>query len=365
MKRASFVAPLPHRIRVGFTLVELLVVIAIIGVLVALLLPAVQMAREAARRSQCQNNVKQIGLAMHNFHDTYGVFPPGSDRIVTGPTNADARWMAGWATFILPYMEQQTVYDKLNPITKFYNPSSSVNTLPNVVVLNGFTAKFYICPSSPLPKLIQPEDSTGGLINIQAGNYVGIMGATTNALSATDPSGDNRVCDCSSSLAPNQVHHGGYLASNGVIVPGLRIRMASITDGTSNTIMVGEQSDWGEVPPGVGTSPPVPKSDMRATRRAGLWANLGVSRASYVPVAGASCSGNEGGSTVTVRHQIGTKKRNSHQDGMGRYAWNTPIQSAHPGGAMMLRCDGSVHFELNSIDRPVLNWLCIRDDGKN
>src|SRR3954447_15007821 len=105
--------PLRTRSRRGFTLIELLVVIAIIGVLIALLLPAVQAAREAARRAQCTNNLKQIALAMHNYHDTVGSFPPGG--ISGGDPNG---WWSGgwwpWTVFILPAMEQGTLYNAIN-----------------------------------------------------------------------------------------------------------------------------------------------------------------------------------------------------------------------------------------------------------
>ena len=102
-------------LRRGFTLIELLVVIAIIAILVALLLPAVQQAREAARRSQCKSNLKQIGIGLHNYYDTFSVLPPGFVHIHgTGNTNTDkGNW--GWGTFILPYMDQSALYEALSP----------------------------------------------------------------------------------------------------------------------------------------------------------------------------------------------------------------------------------------------------------
>src|SRR6478609_9647373 len=93
----------------GFTLVELLVVIAIIGVLVALLLPAVQAARESARRMQCTNQMKQLGLALHNFHDTNKIFPAALDELTTSPSTGNL-WKASWVPHILPYIEQQALF---------------------------------------------------------------------------------------------------------------------------------------------------------------------------------------------------------------------------------------------------------------
>ena len=101
--------------RPAFTLVELLVVIAIIAILIALLLPAVQMAREAARRAQCLNNTKQIGIALHNFHEVNGSFPTGGN----------SSGGAGWATYILPFMEYGSVFDQLHITERFYSPSDT------------------------------------------------------------------------------------------------------------------------------------------------------------------------------------------------------------------------------------------------
>jgi prepilin-type N-terminal cleavage/methylation domain-containing protein len=100
-----------YRHPAGFTLVELLVVIAIIGVLVALLLPAVQAAREAARRTQCTNQMKQLGLSLHNFHDVNGMFPPSEDDLVTSP-NPSSPWKASWVPRILPFIEQNAIYEQ-------------------------------------------------------------------------------------------------------------------------------------------------------------------------------------------------------------------------------------------------------------
>src|SRR5579864_3584529 len=99
------------RKRCAFTLIELLVVIAIIAILIGLLLPAVQKVREAASRTQCQNNLHQMGLAMHAYHDTYKVFPPAFSKTPTQPTN---HW--GWSVWILPYLEQGTLFKALNPL---------------------------------------------------------------------------------------------------------------------------------------------------------------------------------------------------------------------------------------------------------
>ena len=335
----------------GFTLIELLVVIAIIAILIALLVPAVQKVREAAARTQCQNNLKQIGLAMHNYHSLHKVFPAGAMQSPSFGTNCTG----SWAVAILPFVDQDPMYGRLDLTQQFYSVNPGT-VLANVDTLKGFAPKVFVCPSSPLPLLICPEDlnsppaATFWGKNILAGNYVGIMGACNGPNSATEPAtgvASARVID-QRPAAPIQLNFGGILATNGVLFHGSKIRTAHITDGTSNTMIVGEQGDWGS-DPGVGSPPtPRPQIEIRQPFRSGIW----------------SGSNFEGMSCVTVRYPINTKTRVNFQDGIARYGWNTPIQSAHSGGAFVARCDGGVAWLAAGTSFDVLKFLCVRDDEK-
>jgi prepilin-type N-terminal cleavage/methylation domain-containing protein len=159
--------------RSGFTLVELLVVIAIIGILVALLLPAIQAAREAARRTQCSNNAKQIGLALHNYHDTHQAFPAGAWNFsAAGVTNdsctapASGR-RAPWTVLILPYMEYQALYETADLEAQFVCSNTEPPTSgPNREVWNT-NVPTYQCPSFPTRAKNAPDNH---------GNYYGVMG---------------------------------------------------------------------------------------------------------------------------------------------------------------------------------------------
>src|SRR5579863_1826177 len=157
----------------GFTLIELLVVIAIIAILVSLLLPAVQQAREAARRTQCKNNLKQIGLALHNYHDALLVFPPGyvdknGDPNSTPDNDLGPGW--GWASFILPYLDQGNLYSQIN-----FNLGVGLgaNAQPSLVTLPVMQ-----CPSDTLPQPFPVYDSsfTTPIATVAYGNYVGCNG---------------------------------------------------------------------------------------------------------------------------------------------------------------------------------------------
>lgn len=248
--------------RHAFTLVELLVVIAIIGLLIGMLLPAVQAARETANRQQCQNNLKQIGLALQSYHDANRVFPSGyidynTNPLVTPDGDVGPGW--GWASLILPYMEQSSVSNQIN-----YNQrvGMGVNAAVSLVSLPVFQ-----CPSDPYREAIPIYDSTFStpIANVAHGNYVGCSGWIECFNGATG----NIVPGDWADDIPNGVYGPG---GRGVFWRNSRTRIADVIDGTTNTIMAGERSGnhspstWtGAVPGGrcpawMATVPPVPNS---------------------------------------------------------------------------------------------------------
>ncbi len=222
---------IPRRDRLGFTLIELLVVIAIIGILVALLLPAVQKVREAANRAQCSNNLKQIGLALLNYHNTHQVFPPGAQAPQPGWGSVGG---ATWAIYILPYIEQDALY-------KTYHFDKR-NTDPSQKTVQQALVKTYICPSDNTgPFGLEVPDSGYGAdakVLYRPSSYRGVEGKTLNQSSDQENKWfDSQITGESS----------GDKRFRGVLhVVGVNDlteeRLEDIYDGASNTMMVGEYS---------------------------------------------------------------------------------------------------------------------------
>lgn len=316
------------RFRSGFTLVELLVVIAIIGILIALLLPAVQAAREAARRSQCTNNLKQIGIALHNYHDTFKTFPLGSFNLREAWPSSGTNWRA----LILPFMEQSTVHDQLqfssNPAVHFMAGGAAGGAaLDGNKVLEDLVIDGYRCPSSVIAEL-------GGHNNNRAMNilYVGIQGC---APPVPGPDANRGTKDCSYGITSN----------NGMLPKNECTQFKDCQDGTSNTMIVAEQSG------------------MVATRNItanyyGGWYGTRHPRPMNDP---AGCGDLWGAGTTAVRYAPNTKVALTGASQM--YHNNTIINSEHPGGINILLTDGSCQFISETIQMVTLRQLACRYDG--
>ena len=350
------------RRRRAFTLIELLVVIAIIAILIALLVPAVQKVREAAARAQCQNNLKQIGLAAHNYLDkTRGMFPHNGGPNFAGPA---------WTVHLLPYLEAGNFYRtfKIPQGTNYFYGYMATPT-SNMVAQTDVVVPIYLCPTSQLPALITTDWNSGrpGNPKVFSGHYQGISGATTSGTDFKDPTGSGRnTTDCA-----GQCYWESYLAYNGVIVPYQRIgstvstrtKATDVKDGLSNTIMIGESSKkgpWGSA----GYCGQTVNPYMYASHRGwGYW--LGEVNGFQYWQSSPTCGGAQGPIT-SVRWPINRVLTPADTSGAGLGPWNANhgINSEHSGGANVLLSDGSVVFLNESTEWVVLQRLCIRDDGQ-
>lgn len=322
--------------RSGFTLVELLVVIAIIGVLIALLLPAVQQAREAARRMQCSNNLKQLGLALHNFESTHKVLPIGNIR--------DHNWKVD----ILPFIEQNTLYDQLDLSASNSQAFDGRYFVGNQILWDA-TVEGLHCPSSPFAKR-NPTIYSGIAPNwAEMHDYVGISGAY--------PDPQNRVEVCTQVDA---VQTGTY-CENGTFLMFDPNKLANLTDGTSNTFVVAEQS--GQVD-GVEKSANClggwsgyRTNTVRTDSGSTVWTeSTQLSDINYS--SGYTCG------TATFRYPINSAWRSGSPSGANAtYDVNTILNSYHPGGIEVLVGDGSVTFVAETANMEMLRRAFTADDG--
>lgn len=291
--------------RRGFSLVELLIVVGVIGVLIGLILPAIQQAREAAARLSCSNNLKQIGLALHSFHDAHGQFPPLPTRT---PPGSDPNAYLGWMALILPEMDQTNLYGvsvhacQLDPDTLHDPPHIGLATV----------VRAYVCPDDW--RLIAPLTDKFG-VRAAFTSYIGISGV---------------------------VPTGAKIGFDGIlgITPGCRL--TEITDGTSQTILVGER--------------PPPDS-----LQAGWWypdfnwycATLRGPNNGMTLGGGSACVESDG---CSVSVTFGPGRTDNRCDRL--HFW-----SMHPAGANFLFADGAVHF-LSYSAEPLIMALGSRDGGE-
>jgi prepilin-type N-terminal cleavage/methylation domain-containing protein/prepilin-type processing-associated H-X9-DG protein len=329
----------------GFTLIELLVVIAIIAILIGLLLPAVQKVREAAARMKCSNNLKQIGIALHSYHDVNGRLPPGGYMAYTLPNGTLKLddWSSDqgtWLVYILPYVEQDNLFKAINPRIAVKNSVGIAINAPNTSTL-WQTPALYRCPS---------DDYSDE--NVLTMNYVGSMGP--ECLGASDPCGYapfERYCNqplpTGWGYPASAVHGNDYNIVNlrGVFNRiGATFKFASVKDGLSNTIFVGEG---------------LPQQHDHLTNgpwgsgKAVVWAHFNGGAAHFSTIIPINYLSDAGDTWCSPPE---------------RYRGNWPVswgfKSNHTNGTNFLFGDGSVRFISQNIDHRTYQLLGCRNDGQ-
>jgi prepilin-type N-terminal cleavage/methylation domain-containing protein/prepilin-type processing-associated H-X9-DG protein len=307
----------------AFTVIELLVVIAIIAVLAGLLLPAVQAAREAARRVQCQNNLKQIGLALHRYHDVWQAFPPAYVARPATVVELGAGW--AWGTLVLPYLEQRSVYDAANFDLGFGEVSAPLVGLFENGTVRRISVSVFLCPSAG-----------GGDGPIDLGYASAHVAGSPGQYIASAGWMD-------SSQAP--------IIGTGVLYPNSRVAVGSVSDGTSATLMMGERS---------------------RNLADAAWTGVFGSRSEPAPLCTKkgwpvqSCvglmfllMGRTGPSSDIVSGSIPGGNTPSNPGTGADAFW-----SLHPGGCEFLFCDGSVRFIKGTLNPQVFRALGSRAGGE-
>ncbi|HEX6963022.1 MAG TPA: DUF1559 domain-containing protein [Lacipirellula sp.] len=313
--------------RRGFTLVELLVVIAIIGVLVALLLPAVQAAREAARRTECVNKLRQLALACHNHHDSKGHLPSAGDEVDEGSAHHASG--LSWLGQILPYQEQTALHNLIDMSVPWYHVRNDPAEATPV--------DLFICPTTGAELSVYvgaPGNDTEyhETTRLRA-HYVGIMGAK----SAGDPATADYP-DSGYTMLLRDTGATGGLADNGAIIFNGRLQFKHFTDGTSNTLLAGECS-WDAGP-------------TRSWIVGTLDRNTGPGKAGWLY------------NSKNVRWPMHTAYREQPGETYSGYSNNdVSLGSRHPGGAHLAMADGAATFQTEDVSIDVLRAMATRGNG--
>lgn len=349
-----------RRRRLGFTLVELLVVIAIIGILIALLLPAVQAAREAARRSQCTNNMKQVGLAFHNYHDAYKAFPLPVIVTLTDTVPLTPDGLAtttSWGTSILPFIEQGTIYDGYDmnlPAWDLANAPATSSAVPSFTcpsTVDGDRTISYTIPAG----MIFPGVPAVTFTEAAPIDYVPttmVMGDFIRSVYTTPP----RPIPSTDKIPGWGVgvvgFYSGYVIDNW---SGCKLR--DIIDGTSNTFLLGELAGRNTLYRGktqIGAGADIEAGTL-ALVGGGAWAD---------PFNGTwELSGRAWDGTGLAGPCV-VNCSNARCGTGSAYSNAAGLYSFHPGGAQAVLCDGSVQFIAETIDGQVFSQLVTRDYGE-
>ncbi|MFO0980084.1 MAG: DUF1559 domain-containing protein [Planctomycetaceae bacterium] len=313
--------------RKGFTLIELLVVIAIIAILVALLLPAVQQAREAARRTQCKNNLKQIGIALHNYHDVNNTFPIGFLDAVAGTGERTSGGWA-WSFYLLPYVEQSALFNQFNTATTPYALVTPGGQAVSNQALSATPLATYSCPSDTKPNAIANNAGSAangaGAALVATASYQGVLGAFDGAPCAL--SGTSVVVD------PR---------NNGLLIVNGSRRFRDVTDGTSNVIVVGEVRFIPNTTDIAGNA--------IGSERQFIYGHVTTG-------GGPQCSNNAYNNNGAHNHLRATRHKLNGPMLSGS-TLHRAFHSRHTGGAQFLLGDGSVRFISENIDHTNTNYV--------
>jgi len=388
--------------RKAFTLVELLVVIAIIGVLVALLLPAVQAAREAARRMQCSNHLKQIGLALQNYHDTFQSLPFGARaRYVntTSTTPQNQSWGPSWYVGILPFCEQKPLSDLMEAGMLTNSAGIGITDVsmsqPRLAFYaNNQKIAWMLCPSSPLPQTEILRAGTQPTCVVPS--YVGISGATNhnaNQLAAELPFFETRLAPKTSQTAAQSTGSPtptqSQQAWGGMLCPNECYGMSACIDGTSNTMLVSEKSDYfysNHTGNNTGVRIRIDGSYTNGgsgTYTGGWWwlgTNIGQTSSQPTTFAWSPFYNlttlRAYSSPAPVNSMIGFNGKNNNfptgknasdttvVQGIGQTQQNNPLISAHPNVVLAVFMDGHTAAITKNTPAPIGKRLATRDDGQ-